>query len=75
MIPLYQPSVAYRTDHDNKSVFPKINYPTIAPMASGGVANAGGFALGPKFGLMPINDFYVPKRFELQGSMNGRLMK
>lgn len=73
MIPLYQPSVAYRTDHDNQTLMPSPGVPKVQPMASGGMANAGGFSVGPKFGLMPINDFYIPKRFELQSSMNGRL--
>lgn len=75
MIPLHQPHVAFRTDHT--TVAPSQKGASFTPVAhayaSGGVANSGGFVAGPKFGLMPINDFYVPKRFDLQMDGNRRL--
>lgn len=71
MIPLHQPHVAFRTDHT--TVAPVSVTPVAHAYASGGVANSGGFTAGPKFGLMPINDFYVPKRFDLQMDGNRRL--
>jgi hypothetical protein len=77
--PLFQPLVAYRTEHLSGTIRnPAVTSAKIPQgMALGGKvsAQAGSFGTpGPKFGLMPVHDQLTPAPvFALQAVPNSRL--